>query len=94
MTGSRAPSKLILILVNTAAVLGMILSYRNPHVDRLSLIAIGIVFLLVFNGMFFLARKTEPDLPQPRLKQLNKWVVWPIVLLSVLVYLLDWFSHR
>jgi hypothetical protein len=93
MATSKVSSKLILAFIDVGIVLGMILGYRNYNVDRLSLFAVGLLSLLVLNGMFFLVRKSEPDLPPARLKQMNKWVVWPIVLLAGLVALIELFSR-
>ena len=89
----KVSSTLILVFINVGVVLGMILGYRNYNVDKLSLFTIGFLSLLVFNGMFFLVRKTEPDLPSAQLKKMNKWVVWPIVLLAGLVILVELFSR-
>ena len=93
MATRKVSSKLILVFINVGVVLGMILGYRNYNVDRLSLFTIGFLSLLVLNGMFFLVRKTEPDLPSAQLKKMNKWVVWPIVLLAGLVILVELFSR-
>jgi len=86
--------KIILVFINVGVALGMVLAYRNYSVDRLSLFAIGGLSLLVFNGMFFLLRKSEPDLPPTRLRQMNKWIVWPIVLLAGLVVLIELLSGK
>jgi hypothetical protein len=93
MGSHKVASKLILIFIDVGVVLGMVLGYRNYNVDKLSLLAIGTVSLLVLNGMFFLIRRSEPDLPPTRLKQMNKWVVWPIVLLAGLVALIELLSR-
>jgi len=93
MATRKVSSKLILVFIDVGVVLGMILGYRNYNVDKLSLFTIGFLSLLVFNGMFFLVRKTEPDLPSAQLKKMNKWVVWPIVLLAGLVILVELFSR-
>jgi predicted MFS family arabinose efflux permease len=92
MASSKVSPTLILVFINIGIVLGMFFGYRNYNVDRLSLFAIGGLSLLVLNGMFFLIRKTEPDLPPSRLKQMNKWVVWPIVLLAGVIVLIELFS--
>ncbi len=75
MATRKVSSKLILLFIDVGVVLGMILGYTNYHVDKLGLLTIGFLSLLVLNGMFFLVRKIEPDLPSARLKQMNKWVV-------------------
>ncbi len=93
MATRKVSSKLILVFIDVGVVLGMILGYRNYNVDRLSLFTIGFLSLLVLNGMFFLVRKSEPDLSPTRLKQMNKWVVWPVVLLAALVVLVELFSR-
>jgi hypothetical protein len=93
MGSHKVASKLVLIFIDVGVVLGMVLGYRNYNVDKLSLLAIGTVSLLVLNGMFFLIRRSEPDLPPTRLKQMNKWVVWPIVLLAGLVALIELLSR-
>ena len=93
MATRKVSSKLILVFIDVGVVLGMILGYRNYNVDKLSLFTIGFLSLLVFSGMFFLVRKTEPDLPSAQLKKMNKWVVWPIVLLAGLVILVELFSR-
>jgi len=93
MATRKVGSKLVLLFIDVGVVLGMILGYMNYQVDRLGLLTIGFLSLLVLNGMFFLVRKTEPDLPSARLKQMNKWVVWPIVLLAGLVVLIEVLSR-
>jgi hypothetical protein len=92
MATRNVSSKLILVFIDVGVALGMILGYRNHNVDRLSLLAIGSLSLVVLNGMFILIGKGEPDLPPTRLKQMNKWVVWPIVLLAALVIVVELFS--
>ena len=92
MATRKVSSELILLFIDVGVVLGMILGYTNYHVDKLGLLTIGFLSLLVLNGMFFLVRKTEPDLPSARLKQMNKWVVWPIVLLAGLIVLFELLS--
>jgi hypothetical protein len=92
MANRKVSSKLILVFIDVGVVLGMILGYRNYNVDRLSLFTIGSLSLLVLNGMFFLLR-SEPDLSPTRLKQMNKWVIWPVVLLAALVVLVELFSR-
>ena len=95
MAGSnRVSPKLILMFINVGIVLGMILGYRNYQVDKYSMFAIGGVGLLVLDGMYFAIRRFEPDLPPSRLKQMNKWVVWPIVLLAGLLFLIELFSRN
>jgi hypothetical protein len=93
MAPSKAASRVGLIFIDVGIVLGMVLGYRNHNVDKLSLLTIGILSLLVLNGMFFLVRKSEPDLPLTRLKQMDKWVVWPIVVLAGLVVLIEVISR-
>jgi uncharacterized membrane protein YfcA len=93
MVTRKVSSKPILLFIDVGIVLGMILGYTNYHVDKLGLLTIGFLSLLVLNGMFFLVRKTEPDLPPARLKQMNKWVVWPIVLLAGLIILVELLSR-
>lgn len=78
---------LILVFVNLGVLLGLALGYRNYNVDKYSLLGIGLVSLLVFNGMVFAIRVSEPDLPATRLKRMNKWVVWPILVLAGLILL-------
>ncbi|MGO9438944.1 MAG: hypothetical protein ACLPXM_00180 [Terriglobales bacterium] len=90
----KATSKLILLFINAGILLGMVLGYRNYNVDKSSLFSIGGVSLLVLNGMFLLIRKTERDLPPTRLKQMNKWVAWPILLLAGLIFLLELFGGK
>lgn len=63
-------------------------------VDWYGLIAVGVVVLVVLNGMFFAVRATEPDLPKAKLRRLNKFVVWPIFVLAVLVVIVELFSGR
>jgi hypothetical protein len=89
----KVSSKLILLIIDIGVVLGMILGYTNYHVDKLGLLTVGFLSLLVLNGMFFLVRKTEPDLPSAQLKQMNKWVVWPIVLLAGLIVFVELLSR-
>jgi hypothetical protein len=82
---------LTLLFINAGIVLGVFLEYRNDRVDKLSLLAIGGVSLLVLNGMFFAIRKSEADIPAKRLKQMNKWVVWPFIFLAGLIVLIECF---
>lgn len=93
MATRKVGSKLVLLFIDVGVVLGMILGYMNYNVDKLGLLTIGFLSLLVLNAMFFLVRKTEPDLPSAQLKKMNKWVVWPIVLLAGLVVLIELFSR-
>lgn len=90
----KVAPKWILFFVNVGVVVGMGLGYRNYNVDKLSLTTIGIVSLGVLNGMYFAVRKTEPDLPPERLKKMNRWVVWPILLLAGLVFLIESFCGK
>jgi len=92
MATRKVSSKRILLFIDVGVVLGMILGYANYHVGKLGLLTIGFLSVLVLNGMFFLIRKSEPDLPPTRLKQMNKWVVWPIVLLAGLIVLIELFT--
>jgi len=89
---SKVSSKRILLFIDVGVVLAVILDYANYHVGKLGLLTIGFLSVLVLNGMFFLIRKSEPDLPPTRLKQMNKWVVWPIVLLAGLIVLIELFT--
>jgi hypothetical protein len=75
--------------MNVGILIGIFLGYRNYNADRISLFAIGGISLLVLNGMFFAFRRT-PDLPPARLKLLNRWVLYPIVLFAVLIFLGEW----
>jgi amino acid transporter len=94
MASNKATPALILVFINVGIVFGVALGYRNYNVDRLSLFTIAGLSLLVLNGMFLLLRRSEPDLPSARLKQLNKWIVWPIVLLAGLTVLIELFCGR
>jgi hypothetical protein len=94
MTPNTVSPKLILLFINIGIVLGLILGYRNYGVNKSSLLASGGVSLLVLNAMFFILRRSEPDLPQVRLKQMNKWIVWPIVLLAGLISLIELLSGK
>jgi hypothetical protein len=94
MASNNATPTLILVFINAGIVFGVVLGYRNYKVDRLSLLTIAGLSILVLNGMFLLLRKSEPDLPPARLKQLNKWIVWPIILLAGLVVLIELFAGR
>ncbi len=85
MAPHKVSRKLILLFINIGVLLGMVLGYRNYNVDRYSLFAVGGVSLVVLNGVAFILRVCEPDLPRTKLKQMNKWVVWPIILLAMLV---------
>lgn len=82
---------LSLLFINAGIVLGMLLGYWNDKIDKLSLLAIGGVSLLVLNGMFFAIRKSDADIPAKRFKQVNKWVVWPFILLAGLIVLIECF---
>jgi len=66
----------------------------NSKVNRYSLIAIGCVSLIVLNGLFFLLRGTEPDLPPEKIRRLTHRIVWPIILLAGLVLLNEMFCGR
>jgi hypothetical protein len=94
MAPHKTSPKLILMLINVVIVSGVILGCLNNNVDKYPLFAIGGVILLVLNGMFFVIRTSESDLPRGRLKQMNKWVVWPIMLLAGLVLLIDFLSRK
>ena len=63
MATRKVSSKRILLFIDVGVVLGMILGYANYHVGKLGLLTIGFLSVLVLNGMFFLIRKSEPDLP-------------------------------
>jgi predicted MFS family arabinose efflux permease len=84
MAAVKGNRNLVLALMNLGIVLGMALGYRNYQIDKYSLTAVGAVSLLVLNGMFFAVRR-EPDLPKPKLRRLNRYVVWPIILLAALI---------
>jgi hypothetical protein len=94
MTQSNVSRRLVLLFINVGVLLGMVVGYVNYRVDKYSLFAIGIVSLLVLNGMFFAIRACEPSLPQARLKQMNTWVVWPIVLLAGLILINEVFCGK
>jgi hypothetical protein len=85
MTRRKVTPFLMLLFLNGGIGIGMLVGYFNKNVDRFSLLAIGGLALLVFNGMFFIFRRTEPDLPPDRLKLVNKWVLWPILALCALI---------
>jgi len=91
---AKVNPRLTLLFINIGIALGMILGYRNYNVDKLSILAIGGVAFLVFNGMFFIIRKSEVDLPSSRLKKLNKWAVWPFIFFAGLMCLLEYFLGR
>jgi hypothetical protein len=57
----------------------MILGYANYHVGKLGLLTIGFLSVLVLNGMFFLIRKSEPDLPPtPAERCTKKFISLPL----------------
>ncbi len=85
MSVRKVSRRLILVFVNLGILLGLVLGYRNHNIDKYSLLAIGVISLLVFNGMVLAIRASEPDLPPTRLKQMNKWIVWPILVLAGLL---------
>ncbi len=91
MSDRTVGSKVILVFINVGILLGMALGYKNYHVDKFSLVVIGCISLVALNGMFFLFR-TDPNLPPVRVRQLNKWVLWPIVFLAALIVLVEMFS--
>jgi hypothetical protein len=80
----------ILISLDALLVLAIAAGYRAQGIDRLSLLAIGSLVLVVFNGVYFAVR-TEPDLPKTRVRSLNRRVVWPISLLAILVLVFERF---
>ena len=89
-----ANRKLFLVFIDMGIVLCIALGYRDSRIDKYSLLAVGGVALLVLNGMFFVLRVTEPDLPKAPLGRLNKYVVWPIILLAALVAAIELFFGK
>jgi|SRR5580700_5222687 hypothetical protein len=74
MASAKVSPASTLVFINIGIAFGMVLGYLNRSVDKFSLLAIGRLSLLVFNGMFFLLRRTETDLPGQRRKKLqNGW---------------------
>ena len=94
MRASRVSGNLILLFLNVGIILGMGLGYRNYRIDRYSLLAVGIVSLLVLNGMFFVVRVSESELPKARLRWLNRYVVWPIILLAAITVATELFCGK
>ena len=89
-----ANRKLLLLFIDIGILLCMALGFRDSRIDKYSLLALGGVALLVLNVMFFVLHFTEPDLPKARLGHLNKYVVWPIILLAALVAAIELFSGK
>jgi hypothetical protein len=75
------------LLINLVILFSLILGYMNSKANRYSFTAIGCVRLIVLNGMFFLFRGTEPDLPPEKIRGLTDRIVLPIILLAGLVFL-------
>lgn len=94
MGQAKISSKVLLLCINVGIVLGMLIGYRNYSVDRYSLFAVGGVSLVVLNGMFFAIRATEPDLPKEKLRRLNKYYVWPFLLLAALTAAVEYFCGK
>jgi hypothetical protein len=88
MSKRSVTSNVVLVFIDVGVLLGIVIGYRSDNVDKFGLLAVGIVVLLSLNAMFFLF-KTDPDLSPARLKQLNKWVMWPIAVLAGMVVLFD-----
>jgi hypothetical protein len=87
-----AKRRWLLVVMNAAVLLGLVLGSLSRNVDKFGLYAIAALFFLVFNGMYFAAR-TESDLSPERRKQLNRWVVWPIIALAAFVIVFEFFER-
>jgi hypothetical protein len=81
-----------LMCINVGIVVGASLGLRSKDVDRLSLGAVVLVSFAVLNGMFLWVRKTDSNLPAHQIKRWNKWILWPLAILGILVMLLDVFA--
>lgn len=90
----KVNSRIILLFINVGIILGVILGYKDYHVDKLSLFAIAVLSFLSLNGMFLIIRRRAIEIPAERLKRLNRFIIWPYMLLAALIYVVEYLLKR